>query len=64
LLGLARHPRLTILGLLWFGGTWLFAVGYPNAAIERYYLVPLLVAALAVGLAPFEPVFDETIRGA
>ena len=51
LLGLLRHPRLTILGLLWFGGTWLFAVGYPNAAIERYELVPLLMAALAVGLA-------------
>ena len=50
-LGLFRHPRLTVLGLLWFGGTWLFAVGYPNAAIERYYLLPLLVAALAVGLA-------------
>ena len=51
LLGLFRHPRLTALGLLWFGCTWLFAVGYPNAAIERYYLVPLLVAALAIGLA-------------
>ncbi len=50
-LGLFRHPRLTVLGLLWFGCTWLFAVGYPNAAIERYYLVPLLVAALWVGLA-------------
>jgi 4-amino-4-deoxy-L-arabinose transferase-like glycosyltransferase len=51
LLGLFRHPRLTTLGLLWFACTWLFAIGYPNAAIERYYLVPLLVAALAVGLA-------------
>ena len=51
LLGLLRHPRLTVLALLWFGGTWLFAVGYPNAAIERYYLVPLLTASLAVGLA-------------
>jgi len=51
LLGLVRHPRLTILGLLWFGCTWFFALGYPNAAIERYYLVPLLVAALWVGLA-------------
>ncbi len=50
-LGLFRHPRLTVLGLLWFGATWLWAVGYPNAAIERYYLVPLLVAALAVALA-------------
>ena len=51
LLGLFRHPRLTALGLLWFACTWLFAVGYANAAIERYYLVPLLVAALAIGLA-------------
>ena len=51
LLGLFRHPRLTTLGLLWFACTWLFAVGYANAAIERYYLVPLLVAALAIGLA-------------
>jgi len=49
--GLVRHPRLTILGLLWFGSTWLFAIGYPNANIERYYLVPLLVAALWLGLA-------------
>jgi len=51
LLGLVRHPRLTALSLLWFGCTWLFAIGYPNAAIERYYLVPLLMAALWVGLA-------------
>ena len=49
--GLARHPRLTILSLLWFGGTWLFALGYPNAQIERYYLVPLLMAALWLALA-------------
>ena len=51
LLGLFRHPRLTTLGLLWFACTWLFAIGYANAAIERYYLVPLLVAALAIALA-------------
>jgi 4-amino-4-deoxy-L-arabinose transferase-like glycosyltransferase len=51
LLGLVRHPRLTILSLLWFGGTWIFALGYPNAAIDRYYLLPLLLAALWVGLA-------------
>jgi 4-amino-4-deoxy-L-arabinose transferase-like glycosyltransferase len=49
--GLVRHPRLTVLGLLWFGCTWLFAIGYPNAQIERYYLVPLLVAAAWIGLA-------------
>ncbi len=51
ILGLFRHPRLTVLGLFWFGAAWLWAVGYPNAAIERYYLVPLLVAALLVALA-------------
>jgi 4-amino-4-deoxy-L-arabinose transferase-like glycosyltransferase len=50
-LGLLRHPRLTVLGLLWFACTWLFALGYPNANIERYYLVPLLVAALWLALA-------------
>ncbi|MEX1296793.1 MAG: DUF2723 domain-containing protein [Candidatus Limnocylindrales bacterium] len=50
ILGLFRHPRLTVIGLLWFGATWLWAVGYPNAAIERYELVPLLVAAAAVAL--------------
>ncbi len=49
--GLVRHPRRTVLSLLWFGSTWLFAIGYPNAAIERYYLVPLLMAALWVALA-------------
>lgn len=57
LLGLLRHPRLTTLGLLWFGCTWLFAVGYPNAAIERYYLVPLLVATLSISLAA-EAIWD------
>ncbi len=51
LVGLVRHPRRTVLSLLWFGCTWVFAIGYPNAAIERYYLVPLLMAALWVGLA-------------
>ncbi len=51
ILGLRRHPRLTLLGLLWFGATWLFAAGYSNAVIERYYLVPLLVAALWVGFS-------------
>jgi len=51
LAGLWRHPRLLALTGLWFVATWLFALGYPNAAIERYYAVPLLVAALWVALA-------------
>lgn len=50
LAGLLRHPRLTILTALWFICTWLFALGYPNAAIERYFAVPLLVAALWLAL--------------
>lgn len=50
-LGLFRHPRLTTLSLLWFAATWLFAQGYANAHIERYYLVPLLMAAFWVALA-------------
>jgi 4-amino-4-deoxy-L-arabinose transferase-like glycosyltransferase len=49
--GLLRHPRLALLTLLWFACTWLFAIGYPNAAIERYFLVPLLVAALWLAFA-------------
>jgi hypothetical protein len=48
--GLFRHPRLTALTALWFISTWLFALGYPNAAIERYFAVPLLVAALWLAL--------------
>lgn len=50
-LGAVRHPRLLALTALWFAGTWLFALGYANASIERYYLVPLLVAALWIALA-------------
>jgi 4-amino-4-deoxy-L-arabinose transferase-like glycosyltransferase len=51
LLGLFRHPRLTTLSVLWFACTWLFALGYANAQIERYYLVPLAMVALWVALA-------------
>jgi hypothetical protein len=50
-LGALRHPRLVVLTALWFVCSWLFALGYPNASIERYYLVPLLAAATWVGLA-------------
>ncbi len=50
-LGALRHPRLLALTALWFVGTWLFALGYANASIERYYLVPLLVATLWIALA-------------
>ncbi|MDQ3493403.1 MAG: DUF2723 domain-containing protein [Chloroflexota bacterium] len=45
-----RWPReLALLGL-WFVVTWVFALGYQNASIERYYLVPLLVAVVFAAL--------------
>jgi len=64
-LGALRHPRLIALTGLWFGGAWVFALTYANAAIERYYLVPLLVAALWLALA-VDIVWDvlrDLIRG-
>lgn len=51
ILGSVRHPRLIALTSLWFVSSWIFALGYPNASIERYYLVPLLAAALWMALA-------------
>lgn len=50
--GLVRVPRETILLLAWFAITWRFSLGYLNAAIERYYLVPVCIAVLwsALGL--------------
>ena len=36
---------------LWFLLTFVFALGYENAAIERYYLVPLMVATIWAALA-------------
>ncbi|MFV2065091.1 MAG: protein O-mannosyl-transferase family [Chloroflexota bacterium] len=50
-LGAIRHWRIVTLTGLWFVSTWVFALGYPNAIIERYYLVPLLVARIWVALA-------------
>ena len=51
ILGAIRHPRLVVLTVLWFAATWLFALAYANAVIERYYVVPGLVAALWLALA-------------
>ena len=50
-LGAIRHPRVMALTGLWFVCSWVFALGYANASIERYYLVPLLAAAIWVALA-------------
>ncbi len=51
ILGAIRHGRIIALTGLWFVSTWVFALGYANASIERYYLVPLLAACLWVVLA-------------
>jgi hypothetical protein len=51
ILGALRHPRLLALTGLWFVCTGFFALRYANADIERYYLVPLAVAAIWVALA-------------
>lgn len=52
--GIARHPRLMALTIPWFLIPVWFLLGYENADIDRYYLVPILVtviwAALGVDL--------------
>jgi hypothetical protein len=53
--GIVRRPRLMVLTIPWFVIPVWFLLGYENADIERYYLVPILVtvvwAALAVDAA-------------
>jgi 4-amino-4-deoxy-L-arabinose transferase-like glycosyltransferase len=49
-LGAFRHGRVIALTGLWFVLTWIFALGYNNASIERYYLVPLLAGCLWLAL--------------
>ncbi|CAN5632691.1 hypothetical protein BH23CHL6_BH23CHL6_03740 [soil metagenome] len=46
---LVRWPAMAALLALWFGVTWAFALGYLNAGIERYYLVPMLAAVVLGG---------------
>jgi hypothetical protein len=50
-LGLLRRPREVVLTGLWFVGTFVLAMGYPNADITRYYLGPLLIACVWAALA-------------
>ncbi len=44
-----RRPALTLLLGAWFLINWFFALGYINADIGRYYLVPLLTTAIFGG---------------
>lgn len=50
-LGAFRHWRFMALTGLWFVLTFVFALGYENADIERYYLVPLCLAVVWAALA-------------
>ena len=45
-----RRPAMMLLLATWFVVNWFFALGYINADIGRYYLVPLLVAAVFGGI--------------
>ena len=46
-----RHPRLALLTGTWLGVTVWFAASYTNAAIDRYYLGPLLLVVVWLGIA-------------
>ena len=49
--GLWRRPRLMLLTIPWFVLPVWFLLGYDNADIDRYYLVPIMVAVVWAGLA-------------
>ena len=49
-----RRPRLALLTGTWLGVTCWFAASYTNAAIDRYYLGPLLVVVVWLGIAAGE----------
>ena len=46
------HPprALMVMLIAWFALTWYFDLGYDNADIGRYYLVPLMCVAVVGGL--------------
>jgi len=48
--GLIRRTGLIVMLVLWFALTWYFDLGYDNADIGRYYLVPLMCVAVLGGL--------------
>lgn len=45
-----RRPALLVLLTVWLVISWTFALGYINADISRYYIVPVLCAAVLGGL--------------
>ncbi len=53
-LGGLRRPQLVLMLGTWFVVNWIFALGYVNADIGRYYLVPLMATAMLGGLGAGE----------
>ena len=51
LLTAVRRPRFALLTATWLVVTCWFAASYTNAAIDRYYLGPVLIAAAWLGVA-------------
>ena len=51
LLTAVRRPRFALLTATWLGVTCWFAASYTNAAIDRYYLGPVLIAVAWLGVA-------------
>ncbi len=48
--GIWRRPRLMLLTIPWFVLPVWFLLGYENADIDRYYLVPIMVSVVWAGL--------------
>ena len=51
LLTAVRRPRFALLTVTWLGVTCWFAASYTNAAIDRYYLGPVLIVVAWLGVA-------------
>jgi hypothetical protein len=60
--GVVRRPRLMVLTIPWFVIPVWFLLGYENADIERYYLVPILAAVVWAALA-VDAAWDITVAG-
>ncbi|MCY7418750.1 MAG: DUF2723 domain-containing protein, partial [Chloroflexi bacterium] len=60
--GLWRRPRLMVLTVPWFVLPVWFLLGYANADIDRYYLVPIMVSVVWAGLA-IDWAWDVTLLG-
>ena len=58
---LVRRPRFVVLSGLTLLATAFFSVAYANADIERYFLVPVMVAFIWVGLAVADLIYGAEL---